>query len=695
MVYEYTAPSTHVVTFTLLKDGVPFDPADADRIRMYFVPWTGSAFQFEPAGDRLALTGTMTHDGLGGVTSTLIVTAEDVVDEPKYASSFDDRDGAIMMYGYDGGVARMPNSRVQQAKYPIGGLLETGAGIDSVSAANNDGCENCHSVPFLKHGYYYGQFNDDPTTDFISCKACHMENTEGGHLEWQLLVDDPVKAIEWYGSDEDRSIFTAEQLAQLEYSPSLMNDVHMSHAMEFPYPQSMSNCIVCHEGKLDVILTEDNFNGPTCKSCHAVTGSEEAGTVETALRTILPEAIHGAMVLETENCAACHSDGSAMGDFEDIHSGYDTMIYTSEGVKYSDAIVVTIDSASVANDLVTIQFSASEVTDLAGFDVEDIVPTVLVGMYGWDTKDYIIGPHERLTDDNNDGEISRSSGDSRALEYEVGDEDHPRGTTVSAAGGSWEVVLDMSTWGDLITDGTVERLEIAVMPDLVDADGETISLDAPSKTFDLVTDDFDDDFYSDIVDIDNCQNCHEALATNYHSPDRGGSIVVCRLCHITKSRGSHLEVQSRSLDSYVHAIHSGQAFDIGDIDFADAVEELHYEHHIGFPYPTHGIQNCESCHIEGTYEVPDQSKSLPGALSATDEIEGKERDIGDVPIYITGPASRACGGCHRAELITADDANGLASFMQHTNMGGYLIEGGDDYPATLGIAIDEIMAYFP
>jgi hypothetical protein len=33
--------------------------------------------------------------------------------------------------------------------------------------------------------------------------------------------------------------------------------------------------------------------------------------------------------------------------------------------------------------------------------------------------------------------------------------------------------------------------------------------------------------------------------------------------------------------------------------------------------------------------------------------------------------------------------------MQHTNMGGYLIEGGDDYPATLGEAIDQIMAYFP
>jgi OmcA/MtrC family decaheme c-type cytochrome len=687
MAYEYTAPNTHTITFTMLMDGEPFDPADADRVRMYFVPWTGTAFQYEPAADRLALTGDMTFDSVTGLVTSVLTD-----DDPRYASSFDDMDGAIMLYGYDGGVARLPNSRVQQAKYPIGGLLETGDGIDDVSAANVDGCEKCHSVPYLKHGYYITQFNDDPTTDFILCKACHMENTEGGHYEWQLLVDDPVKAVEWLGSDEDTSIFTAEQLASLEYAPTLMNDVHMSHAMEFPYPQSMANCIVCHEDKLDVILTADNFNMVTCKSCHPVTGSEEYGTAEYAIVNLLPSPIHDAMDLETTDCASCHGEGSAMGEFSDIHPGYDTMIYATEDLKYSDAIVVTIDDASVANDLVTVQFSATEVTDLAGLDVEDIVPTVLVGMYGWDTKDYIIGPHERLVDDNNDGEISRSSGDQRALEYEVGEE-HPRGTTVSAAGGSWEVILDMSTWGDLIDDGTVERLEIAVIPTLEDADGVTLALDAPSRTFDLATDDFDDDFYSPIVDIESCHNCHEALATNYHSPDRGGSIVVCRLCHITKSGGSHLEVQSRSLDSYAHAIHSGQAFDIGDIDFTDAVEELHYEHHIGFPYPTHGITNCESCHIEGTYDVPDQTKSLPGALSATDSVE--DRAIGDMPVYITGPATRACGACHRAELITADDANGLASFMQHTNMGGYLIEGGADYAATLGVAIDEIMEYFP
>jgi hypothetical protein len=92
--------------------------------------------------------------------------------------------------------------------------------------------------------------------------------------------------------------------------------------------------------------------------------------------------------------------------------------------------------------------------------------------------------------------------------------------------------------------------------------------------------------------------------------------------------------------------------------------------------------------------VPDQSKSLPGALSASDSLEGWDRNIGDVPLYITGPASRACGACHRAEMINEDEASELISFNQHTKQGGYLIEGGDDYPGILGEVIDYIMALF-
>jgi hypothetical protein len=466
MAYSYAAPGTSTVTFKMTKNGAPFDANGAESVGIYFVPYTGTSFQFEPAAERLSLKGDITCDEDGGCTSTLVGEAPDVGNTP----------GLIVLYGRDESVGRLP-ARVYQAKYPFAALLETGDGVDYASAANNDGCEKCHTDPYLKHGYIYGQVNNDPATDFYTCKACHLDNGEGGHFEWQLLVDDPALAAAFLAGEVE---LTPEQEAQYAYETSLMNDVHMSHAMEFPYPQSMSNCATCHEGKLDVVLSDANFNVKTCKSCHAVTGDEEHETAELALATVLPPAIHGTMDLDTVDCLACHGEGGAAASFSQIHTGYDKAIYTAAGLRYSDAITVTVDSASFDGDMLNVQFSAAEGPDLDGLDVADIQPTVMVGLYGWDTKDYIIGPHERLFDDNGDGEISSSSGDSRALEYGVGEE-HPRFTTVSAGGGSWEVMADLSAWADMIADGTVKRVEIAVIPTLLDAGEATLALDAPSR----------------------------------------------------------------------------------------------------------------------------------------------------------------------------------------------------------------------
>ncbi|MBW7882517.1 MAG: hypothetical protein H3C34_07760 [Caldilineaceae bacterium] len=86
--------------------------------------------------------------------------------------------------------------------------------------------------------------------------------------------------------------------------------------------------------------------------------------------------------------------------------------------------------------------------------------------------------------------------------------------------------------------------------------------------------------------------------------------------------------------------------------------------------------------------------SLPGLLSASDPVTGWDRKIGEVPAYVTGPASRACGGCHRAVLINEDAVAELISFNQHTKQGGYLIEQGEDASKILSEVIDQVMAWF-
>lgn len=685
--FSSSPKDTIKVSFKMTKNGVPFDGRDADSMGISFVPYTGKSFE---AKARLSLAGTVTYDGAGKYTSTLVEKEAgasgyiDLTDVGKVS-------GLIVVYGRDETVGRIPGTRLDQNRYPFAALLETGNGVDYVSAANVKGCEKCHTTPYLKHSYIYAQVNHDATNDFYTCKACHLDNGSGSHFEWQMLKDDPAFAADYLAHQTPLS---AEQKTEYAYKTRLMNDVHMSHAMEFPYPQSMSNCVTCHEGKLDKILTDDNFTVETCKSCHVIDGSKDYGTDGLALKTILPSAIHGGMDLNTSDCNNCHAAGKGAPVFGTIHNGYDKAIYTANGKKYSDAVTVKIDSASFASNKLTIKFSAAQSPDL-GLNIANIKPTLLVGLYGYDTKDYIVGPHERLIDDNGDKVVD--SKDARLLEAVLGTE-HPRIKTVSAAGGKWEVTADLSNWADLINKGTVKRVEIGVLPTLANADKVTVALNAPSRTFDLTKNTFYDKFYSPIVKVSGgCNNCHEALATTFHTPDRGGNIVICRLCHTPKTGGSHLEVQSRSIDSYVHAIHSFQAFDIGDVKFSDPVEALHYEEHITFPYPKHASTDCESCHVAGTNNVPDQSKSLPGILSKSDPVEGLDRDIKDVPSYVTGPASRACGGCHRAVLINEDKASELISFLQHTKQGGYLIAdgtGGKNASSILDTVIEKIMAYF-
>jgi hypothetical protein len=163
----------------------------------------------------------------------------------------------------------------------------------------------------------------------------------------------------------------------------------------------------------------------------------------------------------------------------------------------------------------------------------------------------------------------------------------------------------------------------------------------------------------------------------------------------------------RSIENYVHAIHSFQDFDPGDtFETFDPVFAARYDEHINHTFPNFTIKNCEACHNPGTYNVPDQSQSIPGVLSASDSpatwyemVDGLAvedsagRNIGTLPEFVTGPASRACGGCHRADLISADLAGGLAAFNAHTEAGGTLVEN-DAEDTVLYAIIDKIMSLF-
>ncbi len=71
------------------------------------------------------------------------------------------------------------------------------------------------------------------------------------------------------------------------------------------------------------------------------------------------------------------------------------------------------------------------------------------------------------------------------------------------------------------------------------------------------------------------------------------------------------------------------------------------------------------------------------------------RNIGAVGVAVTGPASRSCGGCHRADLINDDEAGDLAAFNAHTEaFGTYVPVGNLDEDDVLFGIIEKIMSWF-
>ncbi len=702
------------VTFNMTKNGLPYDCTTADALNIGFSQYDAATRSFTaPSGSRINLKGT--------VTSTPATGACQSVNPQTSLGDLSATNGVIAVYGRDlTEPVEFEGTHIALAKTPFAALLVEGT-VDYSSDANVTGCEKCHQVPYFKHGYIIGDVGTGTANagvqDFWTCKVCHIDNGSGHDWTWQIGVDNPQRWAEIFNGTVP---ITAAEQTQYAYNTRLMNDVHMSHAMEFPYPMSMRNCATCHEGKLTQTLSDANFTPETCKSCHPITGGTDTAdakgnfavdTRDMALKTIWANLGVSAFHLDASGnvvsaCNGCHSAGNTFGakTFSQIHTGYNPLIYDAAGDKYADNITVdsiTADYTAAANTI-DVAFTASGA--VGGLDSANIVPTVQVALYGYDTKDFLTSNHDRDADGNRLGEFTLD-----------GTSTSPYFSNAVIGSGTWSVTYTLpADWAALVADGTVKRAEIAVLPALKNAAGDTVGLNAPSVTLDLGTNTLESDYFQGknaLVSVSGdtaidpnyggtkgCNSCHDQLATTFHSGNRGGNIVVCRMCHVTKSGGSHLEGQSRSIDSYVHAIHTFQAFGIDGIDFTDPVEKAKYDEETEFLFPDFGVVNCEACHTQtrdvdagarGAYDVPDQSKSLPGVLSATDEIPGI--NIGATPSVVVGPAERACGACHRGEAIKENEANEYASITRHMGDNGYRIENTD---SVLDIVIAKIMALF-
>jgi OmcA/MtrC family decaheme c-type cytochrome len=718
-----TGPFTSTVTFTLTKAGSACPtPSALKQKTMYFVAYDAVNKKFptpsykatadlDPSGEisgqktesKNFSYGSMTLTNSATCTYTMVKSGlpTDPLAQPN-----------TFVYGYFGDALvpglegnLNPGGRHYALMDNVISVAKVMTGtIDATSTATVSGCERCHGFPYSKHGYRQGRVAG--LNDLIACKACHTDFRRGTDAAWFLGVNEPSLApagLPALGTTAD-AIRT-----KYAYTANLMNDTHNSHAMEFAYPQSMVNCTTCHEGKLNLVLTDANFTGVVCKSCHSVynTADPGEGRAPSFAGPVLGpklqyhafnwvdvyDASHNLIgpagtVKETDAttgavtylaCNACHADNIADGNvpgavlpptdpkasdgigpilfgspvplFKDIHNGKLASVYAADGSKYSATVTSMINSVTLDTTAktLTVVFAMSGLP--TGSTVTAAAPFAI---YGYNTKDFVATGNATVT-----------------------------GT------GPWTAVVNLasSTFTTLQEAKDATKLEIGFQPTVKigTAPNQTqIAASGLTATIDFTTGaQVANQVGKNITDAAKCNKCHEALGLTFHNPSNGSmGVVGCRLCHVVTKGGSHLEMQSRSIDSYVHALHSFQVMDSKTVNFADPFAAFEYEEHTLSVYPNFSIQNCESCHNAGTYNPPAQNGSLPGLSSASWAFTGKTANIpayvagppvAGIPAVVTGPADRACGSCHRSTFINEDDALGLSLFNQHTAASGYRV----------------------
>jgi len=273
-----TTPETYdsTVTFTVKKNGAPYNDdglSELNQKRFAASLYNTATEQFE---DQYYYGSISASNGSGQYTATVAGEAfgPDLTD--------------AQVYGYiASGVLETEGMTLYDDVANAG--VAFGATSTYASTAKVSACEGCHGSPYMKHGYRAARVPG--LQDFGGCKSCHVDTTDGTHPDWQLLKDNPALYADYDAAAKvcraeprDRTCDSIrEQMSLLEYNPAedtgqyfykrnLMNDVHMSHNMEFPYPQSMKNCATCHEGNLGGILDDANYQAETCISCHAPAG---------------------------------------------------------------------------------------------------------------------------------------------------------------------------------------------------------------------------------------------------------------------------------------------------------------------------------------------------------------------------------------------------------------------------------------
>jgi OmcA/MtrC family decaheme c-type cytochrome len=467
---------------------------------------------------------------------------------------------------------------------------------DTWDKMGNAACNTCHN-PISAHG--------GSRRDVKLCVTCHQPQTidpdTGNTVDFKVMV---------------HKIHRGSSLPSVVAGTPYIIIGNAQSVNDFStvvLPQDIRNCATCHAPPATQAPNWYTFpSRAACGSCHDdldfVTGANHTPTG-------LPQA-------DDTQCASCHVPQGGQEWDASIKGAHTNPIHSSQLKGLNAAIVSVTNTAPGQNPTVTFKLTQNDGSLVTPASLGTSPASLNIDL-GGPTADYALFP------------TIRERADGAAYDAGTGIATYTFIKPIPAdATGSWAVSIEARrtiTLSPAPLKGPATQREAAFNP--VTYVAVTDSAPVARRT---------------VVDIANCNKCHDKLAL--HGAQRQNT-QFCVMCHNPNGHDSQVPVESIDFKRMIHRIHTGedltQHFQISNNDFSE----------VRFPGDR---RDCVKCHLPNTFVIPenpsygillptntprDYFSPMQWASTACTGCHDSRSDVAHVYI-MTSPFGEACAACH-------------------------------------------------
>ena len=481
---------------------------------------------------------------------------------------------------------------------------------------DNDTCNACHDNLSI-HG--------DARFDLQYCAMCHesfsFDAQSGNSLDLKVMI---------------HKIHSGENLPSVMaggfYGIFGFGNVFQDFG-EVRYTQDRRNCQTCHQ--------ESDADTPQASNWRATVNAEACGSCHDDV-DFATGANHGGVAATGDSCSACHGPTSNLGLRAD-EKHFDPLLRAGE--KFAYEVLRVVDSAPGQKPTVTIRVT-DPTNDDAPYDIKASGGPFQIGNaalrvdLAWSTR----------PDFTNTGSGSAPAADKGTPAQPIRIDFLANGVPDPDFPGAFKATSTVPIWVDAKGSGSAL---LEGRPNVtIDNDGnlETVAVPVVSSGLAFAITDATPVPYRTVVDIGKCNDCHKQLSL--HGESRTGNAELCATCHNPNATDINRRVAGSSCESVTGSL------DDQTIDFKVMVHAIHAGNYqvcgynntgYDFSYVTYPgrLNNCEGCHLEGSYYPPSPATALGTTTDAAPAAAAdRSTPLGDIA---TTPATAVCSACHSSD----------------------------------------------